>query len=1646
MAGIRIELQLEDGSFTSGMLRAGQSMRSFKSELARLDPHFRTLSARGQDSFRSFKQLDDGSKTLMGRLRDLTVVAHGAALAFRTISGATSGIIGNIINVNAEMERLRFQLAGMSQATDPMKDAAAQVHELQEQAKNAPFSFRELTNTFVKLKVSGIDPMNGSLQALIDGIAAFGGNDEAFHRITLGITQMAGKGVIQMEELRQQLGESMPSAMKLMARSMGVSIAELTKMIATGRVEAQAALSSWFQEVDLSYGGSASQMMKTFSGQMARIRTSFVQRVTTGEMGSAFEELKKTMGDIVTILESPQAAEFFDGLGRGLKSALDLSREVAASIMQLRGYIEKASAALPYLIGGAVVTAIGRRMVGAVNAARVAWVGLSTSIKASVDAVKSMTAASLAAERANARAAMVAAAAAAKGKSGSSLRDSAEWAGAIGMMADVKRREGSVAARVGTALSRGLGPAISIVGRLASLLGPIAMTVGVIAPLAWQIGKGIYSWFTGASKAKDEIDKTLKSIQQQTITDQNKELDALRKRQDAEMDVALRRREQESRNYSDYFERYGKDNPSMLASIEREQKRIDDLLEKHEAERTEVMKRHAAAREQMRQERVNQEIADARALVSEETQAGRKAYNYRMEVLAKAAEAAESDVRENGGSMRSVREQREEWTRRVQKARLDDLRVATLEQIRLAEERVKANTGEAETVELLREDLKKLDDQIEALNSKEFGIKLLTAPEDETKKIQRLVNFVNSAKDKTNELSAEINGASGALAKLMYQIRRGDFGNLQDGTREAEFLRYELIEATVAAEALQEMMNAQSKFSGNLTREIENMREEAMKLKAIQEGGLDPDDPTFGFKYLQWQHENGLSGIGRTTEEVMRQTLQKVTQGVGDAIIKFNDLDALLRQKAFGEENQVRVRSMAEQMERMATAAAGVGEALKSANLDGVMNGTAGFLQNIPNMIGGLWNGSALGSLVDRIIGVESGGDATAKNPNSSATGAGQFIDSTWLRMMGKYRPDLTAGKSREEILELRKNTALSREMVGRLAAENGSYLGARGHATTPGNLYLAHFLGAEGASKALGSNPIAKVADVLGQSVVKANPFLKNFTIADLQSWASRKMDGVRTAGTYAMLSADSQEQLRNSASSIVTQNDAQLAEGNEVAADLELRKAREKRREWEEKLKKEVAAAAASDENPSQGKTERELIDAILGGEINFGDRDPKSKQYQALLDQARKADKLRQSTKEQRKAEAEILREEEKLQERQLELAQKTADTRAQIKDPNYTGASKEMLELQKQEKSYLDAVEKRYGKQSQEYQAAVQRMADARKQLTTAEGAEAMLSLKQSTEAAEKEAMTERERRQRDYREEMDAAAAQRDLAIRNGEDRVRVEEFYQRQVSAIRQKYARESRTAFAAEVEESKKIDESLKAVAGNLPSQMADALYTQDWSSFGDAVREGIARSLTSAASGALLGLFTTLIEGEDGNGGLIGAISNAVKKLPGMVKGSGGGGGTGLLGGIWQAILEMFSKGGVGTAHTGAIIGFGGGGRTMASVADFIGAPKFHTGGIVGNPGMKFSSNLRRDKVPIIAKRKEGVFTPEQMKHLGGTMLNSQSISIAPTIQVNASGGTPEQNEDLARQISSETERAMRNLVRDELVRNMRPGGMLR
>jgi hypothetical protein len=132
---------------------------------------------------------------------------------------------------------------------------------------------------------------------------------------------------------------------------------------------------------------------------------------------------------------------------------------------------------------------------------------------------------------------------------------------------------------------------------------------------------------------------------------------------------------------------------------------------------------------------------------------------------------------------------------------------------------------------------------------------------------------------------------------------------------------------------------------------------------------------------------------------------------------------------------------------------------------------------------------------------VESGLNPQAGATTSSARGLFQFIDQTWLGTIkqsgaqlgyGRYADAITKTSSghyqvadpamRAEILKLRNDPTANAVMAGAFTKANSDYLATKlGRQPSEGELYIAHFLGAGGASRLISlaaASPSAKATD----------------------------------------------------------------------------------------------------------------------------------------------------------------------------------------------------------------------------------------------------------------------------------------------------------------------------------------------------------------------------------------------------------------------------------------------------------------------------------------------------------------------------------------------------------------------------------------
>jgi hypothetical protein len=153
---------------------------------------------------------------------------------------------------------------------------------------------------------------------------------------------------------------------------------------------------------------------------------------------------------------------------------------------------------------------------------------------------------------------------------------------------------------------------------------------------------------------------------------------------------------------------------------------------------------------------------------------------------------------------------------------------------------------------------------------------------------------------------------------------------------------------------------------------------------------------------------------------------------------------------------------------------------------------------------------------------IESALNPSAKAGTSSAAGLYQFTNSTWLQMLDRHGADhgldwaqgaIEGGRvsdptMRAQIMSMRYDPNTAALMAGELANENKQTLtGALGREPDSAELYMAHFLGADGASRflsALSADPTQSAAGILPKAAAA------NHAIFYDGSGAPRSVSGV--------------------------------------------------------------------------------------------------------------------------------------------------------------------------------------------------------------------------------------------------------------------------------------------------------------------------------------------------------------------------------------------------------------------------------------------------------------------------------------------------------------------------------------------------------
>lgn len=185
-------------------------------------------------------------------------------------------------------------------------------------------------------------------ESVATAITAVGGSAEQQTRALLAIQQIISKGAVSAEELRGQLGEALPGAFQIAARAMGVTTAQLGKLLEAGSVVSDEFLPKFAAQLrkELPQSVEAAdadfqRFLTTLDDTKNVIATGFMPQLTesTNELGKILKGMQAD-GSLTALADGIGAVAFvagkmITGLGKGIQILQDFGDKAQAISDQL---------------------------------------------------------------------------------------------------------------------------------------------------------------------------------------------------------------------------------------------------------------------------------------------------------------------------------------------------------------------------------------------------------------------------------------------------------------------------------------------------------------------------------------------------------------------------------------------------------------------------------------------------------------------------------------------------------------------------------------------------------------------------------------------------------------------------------------------------------------------------------------------------------------------------------------------------------------------------------------------------------------------------------------------------------------------------------------------------------------------------------------------------------------------------------------------------------------------------------------------------------------------------------------------------------------------------------------------------------------
>lgn len=281
------------------------------------------------------------------RMNEITQSLGRVGMAAAGAVGGLAALQKGLSDVLAATQEYQAIATRFTYAFDGAEEGAKQLEFVREEANRLGLEMMGAANGYAQFAAAAKD-LNISTeqtQSVFKGVAAataaMGLSADDANGVFLALSQIAGKGKVSMEELRGQLGERLAPAMSIAAQSMGVTTAELEKMVENG-LAAETFLPRFGAALEQAFAKDAAENAKSLSGQINLLKNSYNEFLVSLGEGGVGKGVVAVLQDIGKALETAKAQ--FDAFSKSENGKLleqsfsqfyDLVKEIGSTVVQV---------------------------------------------------------------------------------------------------------------------------------------------------------------------------------------------------------------------------------------------------------------------------------------------------------------------------------------------------------------------------------------------------------------------------------------------------------------------------------------------------------------------------------------------------------------------------------------------------------------------------------------------------------------------------------------------------------------------------------------------------------------------------------------------------------------------------------------------------------------------------------------------------------------------------------------------------------------------------------------------------------------------------------------------------------------------------------------------------------------------------------------------------------------------------------------------------------------------------------------------------------------------------------------------------------------------------------------------------------------